>query len=161
MHFWGLPIKQQQAFIAISGILASGLFGIKAASSNYLNQEWWISVKVHGKFMHLAIRLIITFLLWTFNEVSETENQNCDICVNSLWPSDTIWWHRSGSTLSQLMACCWAAPSHYFNQWSLRLCGFYLRVIHRQCPNHYPVSWVWKLHIQNYIHTLRRHLGKG
>ena len=27
-------------------------------------------------------------------------------CVNSLWPSDTIWRHRSQSTLAQVMACC-------------------------------------------------------
>ena len=36
--------------------------------------------------------------------------------VNSLWPSDAIWWHRSGSTLAQVMACCLTAPSHYLNQ---------------------------------------------
>ena len=36
--------------------------------------------------------------------------------VNSLWPSDTIWRHRSGSTLAQVMACCLTAPSHYLNQ---------------------------------------------
>ena len=35
---------------------------------------------------------------------------------NSLRPSDTIWPHRSGSTLAQLMACCLTAPSHYLNQ---------------------------------------------
>ena len=39
--------------------------------------------------------------------------------VNSLWPSDTIWWHRSRSTLAQVMACCLTAPSHYLNQWWL------------------------------------------
>ena len=26
--------------------------------------------------------------------------------VNSLWPGDAIWCHRSGSTLNQIMACC-------------------------------------------------------
>ena len=26
--------------------------------------------------------------------------------VNSLWPSDSIWWHMSGSTLVQVMAYC-------------------------------------------------------
>ena len=36
--------------------------------------------------------------------------------VNSLWPSDTIWWQRSGSTLAQVMAFCLTAPSHYLNQ---------------------------------------------
>ena len=36
--------------------------------------------------------------------------------VNSLWHSDTIWRHKSGSTLAQVMACCLTAPSHYLNQ---------------------------------------------
>ena len=35
--------------------------------------------------------------------------------VNSLWPSDTTWWLRSGSTLVQAMACCLMAASHYMN----------------------------------------------
>ena len=37
-------------------------------------------------------------------------------CVNSLWPNDTIWRQRSGSTLAQVMACCLTAPSLYPNQ---------------------------------------------
>ena len=36
--------------------------------------------------------------------------------VNSLWPSEAIWQHGSGSTLAQVMACCLMAPSHYLNQ---------------------------------------------
>ena len=35
---------------------------------------------------------------------------------NSLWPSDTIWRQRSGSTLAQVMACWLTATSHYLNQ---------------------------------------------
>ena len=35
--------------------------------------------------------------------------------LNSLWPSDTIWRHESGSALAQVMACCLTAPSHYLN----------------------------------------------
>ena len=35
--------------------------------------------------------------------------------INSLWPSDAIWWHRSGSTLTQIMACCLKTSSHYLN----------------------------------------------
>ena len=30
--------------------------------------------------------------------------------------SDVIWWHRSGSALAQVMACCLMAPNHYLNQ---------------------------------------------
>ena len=35
---------------------------------------------------------------------------------NSLWRSDAIWRHRSGSILAQVMACCLTAPSHHLNQ---------------------------------------------
>ena len=42
---------------------------------------------------------------------------------NSLWPSDAIWQHRSGSTLLQVMACCLTAPSHYLKQcWLIIKC---------------------------------------
>ena len=34
----------------------------------------------------------------------------------SLWPSDAIWRHRSGSALVQVMACYLTASSHYLNQ---------------------------------------------
>ena len=37
-------------------------------------------------------------------------------CINSMWPSDDIWRHRTWSTLAQIMACCLTAPSHYLNQ---------------------------------------------
>ena len=36
--------------------------------------------------------------------------------INTLWPNDTIWQQRSGSTLAQVMACSLTAPSHYLNQ---------------------------------------------
>ena len=38
------------------------------------------------------------------------------LCVNSLWPSDAIWWCRTGSPLAHVMACCLTAPSHYMSQ---------------------------------------------
>ena len=37
--------------------------------------------------------------------------------LNSLWTSDTIWRHKSGSTLPRVMTCCLTAPSHYLNQY--------------------------------------------
>ena len=42
--------------------------------------------------------------------------------VNSLWPSDIMWWHISGSTLVQVMARCLTAPSHYLNQYWPPIC---------------------------------------
>ena len=37
--------------------------------------------------------------------------------LNSLWPSDTTWRHKSGSTLAQVMAWCRQAPSQYLNKY--------------------------------------------
>ena len=39
-----------------------------------------------------------------------------DAIVNSLWPNDTIWRHRSRSTLVPVVACCLKVPRHYLNQ---------------------------------------------
>ena len=36
--------------------------------------------------------------------------------LNSLWRSDAIWRHRTGSTLAQVMTCCLTAPNHYLDQ---------------------------------------------
>ena len=47
---------------------------------------------------------------------SQCVNKNSGTWVNSLWPSEQIWWQRSGSTLVQIMACCLMATSHYLNQ---------------------------------------------
>ena len=41
-------------------------------------------------------------------------------CVNLLWLSDAIWWHRSGS---QVMACCLMAASHNLSQCWMEFLG--------------------------------------
>ena len=57
------------------------------------------------------------FLKWLPKTHNILWHSECSYChVNSLWPSDTIWWHRSGSILAQVMACCLTAPSHYLKQ---------------------------------------------
>ena len=47
-------------------------------------------------------------------------DKNCLFCclslINSLWPSDAIWRHRSGSSLTQVMPCCQMAWHNYQNQ---------------------------------------------
>ena len=51
---------------------------------------------------------------------NDSENVVCKMTAilsfNSLWPNDVTWWHRSGSTWAQVMACCLMALSHYLNQ---------------------------------------------
>ena len=38
------------------------------------------------------------------------------LSMNSLWLSDAICWHISGSILAQIMSCCLTATSHFLNQ---------------------------------------------
>ena len=55
------------------------------------------------------------FLVW----LNSYRFCNCFVkydVINSTWSNVTIWWHRSWSTLAQVMACCLAAPNHYLNQ---------------------------------------------
>ena len=57
--------------------------------------------------------------------------------LNSLWPGDTIWQQRSGSTLAQVIACWLMAPSHYLNQ-----CWLIISMVQwhsyegQHCPRH-------------------------
>ena len=60
---------------------------------------------------------------------------------NSLWPSDTIWQQRSGSTLAQVMA----EPVLTDHRWSL--VTFILGQFHKRCLNHQQLKSVWKLHV--------------
>ena len=56
---------------------------------------------------------------WGYCSVKWLRKQCCENSkkfINSLWPSDTICRHRSGSTFAQIMACWLRAPSHYLNQ---------------------------------------------
>ena len=53
---------------------------------------------------------------------------------NSLWPSDALWRHRSGSTMAQVMACFQTASNHYLNQCWLVIndfCGIHTRTFTR------------------------------
>ena len=70
------------------------------------------------------------------------------IWFNSLWPSDTIWRLKSGSTLAQVMVLSLTAPSHYLNQcwliiskvqWHSSGCNF------TRYLSHQSLKLVWKL----------------
>ena len=55
-------------------------------------------------------------IVYCISVVRSREIWQSSPALDSLWPSDTIWRHKSGSTLAQVMACCLMAPSHYLNQ---------------------------------------------
>ena len=83
--------------------------------------------------------------------------------VNSLWPSDAIWLHRSGS-MAQEMPCYLTAqhstaPSHY-----LSICCQVISEVLWHSPDFFfqgkcwrsqSFIWVWKLLFQNYSQILQ------
>ena len=56
----------------------------------------------------------------------------------SLWLSDAIWRHRSGSTLAHVMAWCLVAPSHYLNQYCLTIKD----VLWYSLKSNFKYSWI-------------------
>ena len=50
------------------------------------------------------------------NHIKKYLLQYIESKINSLCPGDATLWHRCWSTLAQVMACCFTAPSHYLNQ---------------------------------------------
>ena len=86
------------------------------------NTPCWALIKImqccviHSLF--LALLSICMTMSWSscFDGQQRTDPPTMTTGLNSLWLSGVIWWHRSGSTLVQVMVCCWMAPSHYANQ---------------------------------------------
>ena len=79
-------------------------------------------------------------------DLSNAPQINC--YVNSVWPSDAIWWHVTGSTWAQIMACCLMAPSHYLNHVDLSSGRFSDWVQFCKIPqpvSHQSFKSAWKL----------------
>ena len=76
--------------------------GTKTVYRNYHNTYFKKITDVHPS----EISQIMHTIWW--RKVSPT--------INSLGPSDTIWRHKSGSTLAQVMACWLTAQSNYLNR---------------------------------------------
>ena len=67
------------------------------------------------------------------------------VILNSLGPSDAIWWQRSGSTLAQVIACCLMAPSHYLNQCWLVISKVDLRASSQEMTQPSITKIIWKM----------------
>ena len=114
------------------------------------HQSWCI-VGMWGSTMLLKYYIInliwFNFIYETCHAINEIMIHSIHICkgkwvqtgicclVNSVWPSDTIWRQRSGSTLAQVMDCCLTAPSHYLNQyWLMIISEVHISVISQEMP---------------------------
>ena len=87
-----------------------------------MDKLFWVEfqrcpLKFHTKYLtHTLKDVHSTDILESMNNFFIVIQIQWKTDFNSLWPSDTIWRHKSGSTLAQVMACCLTAPSHYLNQ---------------------------------------------
>ena len=73
-----------------------------------------------------------------FRMMTIISNPRCIVsAVNSFWPVDAIWWHRTGTTLVQVMAWCQMPPSHtwtYVDFSSVRSSDSHLASISQEIP---------------------------
>ena len=97
--------------------------------------RWLIPCIISSDFFNIIVldHTLLCFLIYIFTQmvVLITTCSSIHILVNSWLPSETIWWHRSGSTLAQVMVCCLKAPSHCLN-----LCWLVRNVV-------WPTTW-WR-----------------
>ena len=112
LHYSNWPRRSgeiSQPFSGCSGYLTAG--GVRRCPSRQTAWVGWM----WGWCIHW-----LTMARGSWEPSPDMETQIAPIAiphyVNSLWPRDTIWRHRSGSALAQVMACCLTAPSHYLNQ---------------------------------------------
>ena len=84
-----------------------------AALRLWQSRQWYIISWVTQIVLHcsLCIILLHAFTCFINGKISFGHHT-----VNSPWPGDAIWRHRSKSILVQVMACCLTAPSHCLHQ---------------------------------------------
>ena len=90
---------------------------------------------------------------WCDNEIKDIILVIISANLNTLWPSNTIWWYRTGSTMAQAMARCLMAPSHYLKQCWLN--------DHESCfflwHSSTPLEVLRNLVLRNLIHSMCLH----
>ena len=98
--------------------------------------RWWVNSSHKGPAMRKMfpfddIIMITEHLQW----------------VNSLWPSDALRWHKFGSALAQVMACCLMAPRHNLNQCWLTSNGSWCMGIKGEMSGTVCVTFTWYMYI--------------
>ena len=144
-------------FIVLFNSLSLGICSCNLTVSFSNTAQWWISsvcpiqVDMENSVFHPA--RVEACMIFQYDVIFSC---TC-ICINSLWPGDTIWWHRTGSALIQVMSCCLTALSHYLNQfWPMIKCSvaFTWDQFHKKCSWRKSVTSVGRLHFWNYFISL-------
>ena len=119
-------------------------FAVKIKSLTLCDTTQWILTAGN---VFLNFQLIMNrsheILNWTFRVNFEHCWVWVMLCriINSLWSSDAIWWHRVGSTLAQVMACCLMVTSHHLNQYWLKLLPHLPGI--KELTSCHHLDWCW------------------
>ena len=122
-------------------------FGISSFQVN----ESLLALKVNGNKIGNRGGMFFASMLQINTTLQHLDLGDCDLVsgtysINSLWPSDTIWQQKSGSTLAQVMAWCLTAPSHYLNQcWLIISEGLWHSPEGKFVKITLSLIWVWTL----------------
>ena len=117
--------------------------------SDVYNHEYCLySFKVLCQSSHMTQNLL------TVRTLGPNSRQGSDfwLILNSSWPGDIIWQHRSGSTLVQVMTSCPLAASRYLNQcWLIiRYSDIHLRAISQGIPQPSITKIILKITYQKF-----------
>ena len=117
----------------------------KALSKPKMALFTYVSLGLNELIIHAWVTIYNYYHLLGFYWICLIEN----LILNTLWPSDIIWWQGSRSTLAQAMACCLTAPSHYLNQCWLMISEVLWhspdKNVHRKYLRYLSLKWVWNL----------------
>ena len=124
MHGFTKETIQVFLFSLFNFAIASKMFSMPIQNYNLQHAKYLFGYKTKSKNLLVKLGPVVTQCNLTIWPIS-----NNTTGFHSLWCSDTIWWHRSGSTWVQLMACCLMAPSHYLNQcWLISMRSFHIHL---------------------------------
>ena len=131
-------MKRQLCFINNPTMLpGDGDSGVSSRNLSHLR------TKRSGKCKDVIFNAV-RYKIWWWNL---RRNDSVIVSINLLQPSDAIWWHKSGSTLAQVMPRCLTAPSYYLDQW---LIISEVQWQSQEIPQPSMIKLAWKL-LKNYF----------
>ena len=117
---------------------------------NMPNAKTWKCKTNSGECMLTTPKRVCTYLHDHRRSSDDWSYKKIRRWFNSFRPSNAIWWHRSGSTLAQVMACYLTALSHYYlNQWWIIIKGVWWYSTESNLPRSvisplWPSDAIWR-----------------
>ena len=110
------------------GILSIFCENLPAGESDWFS-DWWLRYLYQNQCWPDSLtHICVTKGRWV-------KSVDAQLLTGIETPADAIWWHKSGSTLAQVMACCMMATRSY-----LKHCWHIISEVHWQLPSWYKFT---------------------